>query len=381
MAKKSKSSKAAPTPPKPKLTVHVIHAAWLTDRASIVERLREALADLHFRVEVRVVSEHDPPSLDLNRLVAENVVAIGKEESECEDEVFKPHWGQTMHVFQLSNALKHAQALRDIAESKHDGWHLVVEDDVLFDAKQLSRHLGSAMALLEKEDAIAFAGLPAAASSPDMGLALNANHFTVLPYCDSYLIRDVSLAKRLADAYLPISFANHVQMSWALKRGGVASRITAPNLFVDGSKAGTVVSVLNVNNELVFHKDYMEAKRLLLSEEGAGTPSSSKQRLESIFASSGIRQHPDMVALLGRYRARVLGDWVGAQKALRNALDVAMSRGAPVDRTSGILKDLIATYRHTQDDKLWRGRVEGEGEVSDTAAEPQDQVDEADQLE
>lgn len=336
-----------------------------------------------------------------------------------------------LYVKQASNALKHYAALRRVAEGASDitphvrTCHLIVEDDVLFDPRSLRRALRGALEgapeaweMLILGHAVTPPPSTAAATTtttseaesstagrpPEGGFCFERiDEFFARSgtrsflACDSYAVTPRGAAKLLS-GFLPIRFPTHMHMAWRV--GGYARRLPAvaaapdasssssdaattatlppyvdayivtPNMFLDGSKVGTHVSSLAVNNRLIWNRRYMALEPLLLPPTASPPASSSSssrapssvfaapppplstpqaEAVEKILGTMAFRDHPDLQHLAAAFYARQ-GQHRAAAELLERARATHEAQRCAVNRDSRLLNDLCDVYRHLQDD-------------------------------
>ncbi len=323
------------------LNFYFIHAEWLKDRERIINEFTNHVNKYTFKnatsVKVHTISKYDPPQI--------NGEVIGKTVSyaqiPAEPLNFYNQFLKNLHVFQLSNALKHYEAMEMISKCEEpDAIHIVLEDDVLYEDK-ICMHIDNLIEEKQVEHEMIFLGLP---SNSTVSKYQNTKElFRVLPYTDSYMIKP-SAAKKLHDNYLPITFINNIQMSYVLEKAGVNAVLRVPNLFMDGSKAGIVLSTLTPNNQLMFNADYTQCRSIIHKES---LTSSDKELAEKIFKESPLNNHPDFVYLKALYSVRT-EDYIKAQEHYEKALQVYQLNGCVLNHESQFLKDYTSLFKHIQ---------------------------------
>ena len=293
-------------------------------------------------VVTRVTShEHGDVAANVNALV-------DLDASHMPDPAFKPLVAN-IHVRQLSNAMKHLEALR-IASATPDEdaaeeclrFTLVMEDDALF-SDNVRTVLEYATRGAPADADVVFLGLPSP-RAPTAGEALFddvATVFPLLPACDSYLVTKAA-AKRLADAFLPVRFVTNVHLSYLLRTLGLRSYVAVPNVFVDGSKIGVFASSLDSNNRLLWNTQYCQADAMVRGE-AAYHPSA----FDALWAQQPFKEHPDNLALRAYHIAKT-GRHAEAETAFAEALREYDRHGCLVNNTSKFLREYTLLYRDLQ---------------------------------
>ena len=250
---------------------------------------------------------------------------------------------KNLHVFHLSNALKHFKALEVIAQSEDNSINLILEDDVSFDPKTVFSKLEEAIQKYEP-GSILFLGMPNNnPQAKEINIVPTEQLFELLPYNDSYLV-DKTAAKKLLDSFLPIKFITNLQLSLTIKKADVKCYQTIPNIFVDGSKLGIFTSSMSANNVLVFNGDYMKIREIINKDEI--TPE-DRAIAEQLFANSPCSPHPDFQYLKGQYYVKEK-DYKKALDIFQGAYDVYTKNMCIMNHESQFLKEYMRTYKHMQ---------------------------------
>ena len=262
------------------------------------EQVRERLAEL--RSNEKALSA----MLDLNP-------------EHIEDEQLRPAV-RPMHIRALSNAMKHYQALLDVAstfagseEDESVKWSLVVEDDAVFNPDKLKEGIERTITSAPSDAEIIFLGFPSRRKPPTTDESTSefddVNEVVatqVLPSCESYLISSKAI-ERIADAYLPIRFPTNIQLTWLIRNKKIRAYSSVPNIFVDGSKLGSFTSSLDPNNQLVWNHAYC----VLATHLRGGALSEFKTLWDE--QPESFKFHPDALVLYA--------DWQVASKLLKDA--------------------------------------------------------------
>lgn len=340
-----------------KLNIYIIHAAGLKDREKTSIDLNKQVQKYHFKkissVKVQVITEFDPheiPGDFIQRAVNYTPLKEAddlKEENKTQTLTFYNQFLKNMHLFQLSNSLKHYKALEYIANSDDGDLNIVLEDDVVYEEK-VCYLLEKLFNKLPTDYDMVFLGLPGNTEVKDRNDIKYQNTsevFRVLPYTDSYLISKKA-AKSLYDEFLPIKFIGNIQLSYLIEKLNLKTVISLPNIFMDSSKMGMFLSTLTVNNALVFNGDYMRLKNAV-QKEGDFTPEEIKQ-LDEVVSKSQIQSHPDFMYVFACYLTKQK-KYKEAEKVYENALNIYTANNCIVNHESAFLKDYIRLYKNLQD--------------------------------
>lgn len=331
-----------------KLNIYILHAQWQKDRERVIDNIKAVFEKYTFKsildTNVRVISEYDYG--DISQQLASRMLNHGP----IQDPPLTQYNAliRPIHISQFSNALKHYRVLELISvNSAENDINLVLENDVLFEnsvCEALEKIMSS---LIDIRHPIVFLGMPnnlrEAPSKGTFQFLKTKDIFQVLPYCDSYLVTKEA-AKLMHANYLPIKFSNNIQMSYVMDKVKLVPYLTAPNIFMDGSKFGAFLSTLTPTNELVFNPDYVKAKEILNSSNLNSMSSKDIATLEKLWKESLIREHPDMLHLKALYLSKI-DKKDEAKKLCENLLKIFQGNNCIVNRESQFLKDYIAMYQ------------------------------------
>lgn len=241
------------------LNIYFIHAKWLKDREINIQKFKKIILDYKFKnvskINIKIIEDYDPDHImnqDISKLV-EYVRLEGPFEKYNQ-------FLKNLHLFQVSNSLKHYKALQLIKEnSQDDDINLILEDDILFE-NNIALSLDRLIKNKHIKYDILFTGLPTNLNAKDHQFQNTKEIFpNGLPYNDSYIVTK-EIATKLADNYLPIKFINNIHLTYLLEKINTESYLSIPNLFINGSMFGSHLSVLTPNNTLLFNNEYMQAK-------------------------------------------------------------------------------------------------------------------------
>jgi hypothetical protein len=361
----------------------ILHCEPLPQRLPNVQRLERLLQAAG--ASVSVIGGAEPTAANLDELRAQiDLEPASLGEGPLAD-FFRPAIG-SLHMRQISNAIKHLAALRAIAAADRPGWHLVLEDDALSNddtsMPQLARSLADLSAQHPDADML-FLGLPsrvipASATAAPVFEPLESV-FRCLPCCDSYALT-ASAARRLVAAWLPLRFATHIHLSWCMQSLGLRAHLVAPNIFADGSKVGVYLSAIDVNNRLVWNPQYCRAEQLVtggvappttqtggsqaVGTKTGGTPgvaqtggpqangavehvgwtANEKAELDDLEGGMRFKEHPDAAHLFA-VRAKAEGRLADAHRLFKHAMDLYDRESSLMGPKCQFLRDYMSLYR------------------------------------
>ena len=258
-----------------------------------------------------------------------------------------------VHIRQVSNALHHKAALDAVAacpSCDDAAWSLVVEDDALF-ADDVIGMLRRVVDQAPPDADLVFLGLPSTLQPSDSGNMVFDDalaRFSILPACESYLVRKRAAA-RLSAELLPLRFPTHVQLTWLARRLGLRVRLCVPNVFVDGSKLGAFTSSLDPNNRLLWNQAYCQAEALLRSDVYEKDPARAEREFDIITKQqqAAFSGSPDMLALRAAHLTR-LGRAAQAEAAYQVAYDAYAKIPCLLNNTCDFLRGYMNLYRSLQ---------------------------------
>lgn len=341
---------ASSTTTKPKLNIFFVHAQWLRDRERVITEFQKLLGKHQFAdfksTKVRVMTDHDPNAITTEFVNSHVNYTPAKEEDGANLMAYNSLM-KNLHMFQVSNTLKHMKVLQEIAESSNDNdVNVVLEDDILHEEK-ICASLEKVIGDLPQDYEIVFLGLP---SNLDAKAKLTTKFqdtkevFKVVPYNDSYIISK-AVAKKMVDNFLPIKFVTNIQFSYVMEKAGVNSKIAIPNIFMDGSKFGLFISSLTPNNVLMFNNEYMQVRNLVTQKESF--TKAEKDTLEKIFKECPFVPHPDFQHMKALY-LMIEKRYDEAQKIFESAFNIFKNNNCILNNESSFMKDYIKLHQFTQ---------------------------------
>ena len=324
-----------------KLNIYIIHSKDLAIRENSIRNLSTKLKTGKYKnikvEDIYVIASNDPREIQIQTI--QQIIDYST--------VDEPHLAmfnqflKNLHINQLSNTLKHVDALHKITETPNKDLHLVLEDDMLF-ADDVCQTLDDIVAKYDNQP-IVFLGLPTNTTSRDIDIQPTAENFQIVPIVDSFLI-NYETAKIIKENFFPIRYSTIVQFNYLLKKLNIAAYQTTRNIFVNGSKYGMFVSSLNPNNALIFNKDYVTVLEILNKEV---ISDADKHIIEKLRKESPINKSPDFLYLIARYLTKE-ARYKEAEETYKEAYAVLLANNGILNHESALLKDYIRLFKNLQ---------------------------------
>jgi GR25 family glycosyltransferase involved in LPS biosynthesis len=301
-------------------------------------------------VSFDVVTAHDPAAITKEKI--QEVALISPEGLK---EPFDRLVG-TMNVRQLSNAMKHHEALCTIStRALSDTANLIIEDDVLYNEDLLEKSIVAALARAPNAWDLLFLGLPAQdddSETSELRYSATASVFKCLPACDSYLVTTAAAA-RLSKAYLPIRFPTNIHLSWLLLHEDNArcptsnTYVISPSVFIDGSKYGSCTSSINANNRLAWNPAYIRLFTLVRGKASDTYTKETEELIDRTYEAMTFKSHPDAqylyaISLIKRAQYEKAGE------LMASALETYEKNNCNVNRSSEFLNAYCDLHRYLQ---------------------------------
>lgn len=325
------------------LYIYILHCKSLTERDTSINNIVSKLKDASYKnlniKEVSVIASNDPSEVPIDVIQKTIDYSMIQDASLSRFNQFI----KNIHINQLSNTLKHFDALSNIVKKpdSDEDLYLVLEDDMLF-GEELNRSLDTIIGSM-KEESLVFLGLPSS-DQGELCIKPTSANFSVIPLVDSYLITHKT-AKLIVDNFFPIKFTSVFQMNYLLSKLGIVSYQSTKNIFVNGSKYGMFVSTLSPNNSLVFNKDYMSILEIV-NKQGAPTEDNDIY-IEKLLKESPINKSPDFLHLVAKYKMKK-NNFKDAEKLFAEAYNLSLSNHGIINHESTMLKDFISIFKYLQ---------------------------------
>ena len=318
------------------LKVYIIHVKTLANRKSLCDRLHAELAQAEsFDLEsFEYITSNDPNEITDTISVDQSPIPSDNGNFERLNTFLRP-----LKVVHVSNAMKHKQALEAIANATDEKTiHLVIEDDSLKQSTEAD-FLDKAMTTFSSEKlSVMFLGIPPGVAARN-GKQLVSDVYNALPCCDSYFITPKA-AKTTLEHFTPLKFPTNIQLTYALAKAQVITYMSAPAIFVDGSKLGVFASTIDSNNRLVFNGHFVAIAKAIQDNL-------PEETIDALFTKAEPKWHPEFMHLQASYEKNK-GNFRQAEQYYSEALNQYIAFGGIIDNQTELLRDFMRLYRHLQ---------------------------------
>lgn len=316
------------------LSIWFVHSAATSGRRDgcekLVSMLRSARGAPFESVVARYVTEHDADTLSMPDV--QKNVSLEKTGDPNLDQLLRP-----LSLRHVSNFEKHRLALEEISRRGPAGGPcLVLEDDAVYGA-DVAAALSTALAATS-DAPVAFLGLPyARKAEPAVEVESLANVFNVLPSCDAYTVTPAAAA-RLLPHMRPVRFATNVHLTYAINKAGLDAVVAVPNVFMDGSKLGSHLGTIDVNNPLIYNPEYHRLKALVAADS---------DEVAEFARGMKFQTNPEIQLVLGMHDVRK-GRYADAKRRFESAYAVHSGGRSVMNGTSLLLQSYIDVFKHLQ---------------------------------
>ena len=318
------------------LKVFIIHSPSLEIRKQHIKKFADILESV--KIDYEYVESNEASKIT-QQDVQQKIDLSKKQTGDLFDELVR-----NLHVNQLSNALKHCEAMT-LASKEQDKYEnfLFVEDDILFGDDMIDK-LREVLTLYRKEtNDILFLGLPSLApieQKNELQIIPTSQFYKLFPCCESYLIKATTVGK-IAPLLYPIKYVTNFQLSYVAKTHNLETTMVVPNIFLDGSKYGAFLSSIDPNNKMLFNPEFIKLANLVQSDV-------STQTIESGFETIKFRNHPDVMHLQAIYLI-TKGEYAKAETILENILQLTTQNGCIINNETEFLMTYMRLHKFTQD--------------------------------
>jgi hypothetical protein len=318
--------------------VFIIHSKMLEIRVQHIEKLTKLFSSANVTFEF--IEKYDPSTIVATD-VQQKINLNKQNNGELYDELIR-----NMHINQISNGLKHGDALQK-AKEEQDKYKtfLFIEDDVLFGDDIIDK-MKEAITLLNNSSDIdiLFLGLPSLSPIEDkntLKVCPTSEFYRLFPCCDSYMIKSSNISK-IADMFFPIKYITNFHLSYIVSQNNLQSSMIIPNIFLDGSKYGAYLSSVDPNNRMMFNPEFIQLTNMLQNN------SSDDKTKEIAFENMKFKNHPDVMHLNAIY-FMTKGEFKKAATILENILQVSTQNGCIINSDTEFLKTYMRLYKFIQD--------------------------------
>lgn len=322
-----------------RIKIFFIHAGFLQLRRPLCDALIKLLGS-KLNVKHEFILDYDPDAINMQEV--SSLVSLTKSGN---NELFD-NAVRSIHVKQLSNALKHMTAIKKAVEQAGEfDRFIILEDDTIFGddvAQRLKPLLEEPM-----NCDIMYMGLPSLTPIIEGKTELRnvCDVFKVIPACDSYMITGES-AKKLLDKFTPIRWSAHLQFSYIMDtfKENFKALMVVPNIFMDGSKYGVYISTLEPNNRLFLNHEYNKLNSLVRKD---AYTDSDEREMQHLFSTMRFPNHPDILLLQAVFHTK-RKDYTKAKEVHESIELICQQNGSIVNNESESLVAHMSLYRFLQ---------------------------------
>jgi len=332
------------------LHVYVLHATSLASRKKLCDelhsKLTHAMSENIFKtVQFEYIESHDISKID-NATVQKYVDLTKGPVASAFDSLLKG-----LHIRQLSNALKHYEAIQKVALSDENTFSLIIEDDVVYSDNVVERLVKILKALENAKDSwdVNFLGLPQPLNEDPESVRISPveSIFKILPDISSYVLTRKS-AEKLLNVFLPVRFCTNVHLSYLYlekAKDKLKFTMTTPNVFVDGSKFGVYLSSINPNNKLILNQDYSKLHNKIHSQTQFSDQ--NKQEINTTFETMSFNNHPEIQCLKGMFEMKI-GNYETAKEIFDKCYQTYMNNDCLLNSESEFLQVYARVHKYLQ---------------------------------
>jgi hypothetical protein len=324
--------------------IYVIHAAFLEVRKNMVETLEKKLsACTDLNVKLSIITDHDPDMIDLKSV--NSLVDFAKPTTgEVFDALVK-----NLHIKQLSNALKHREALKKASASSNIS--IILEDDVIYGDDVDTKLVTLLKALYDAKDKwdIMFLGIPSLSSipTPEVPFRPVKDIFKIIPCIDSYIVHPTS-ATVLLKHFERIKYITNVQFSYiSYINPELKVMMSTVNCFADGTKVGVYISTLTQNNKLFLNAEYNKLSQIV-NGPGETIPAERKAVFDELKSTVRFKNHPDILTLQAIGEMKV-GDFAKAKELFDEAYTMYTKNECILNSESEFILLYSRIFKYVQD--------------------------------
>jgi len=293
--------------------------------------------------DIKVITSHEPSDI-----TSESIHKLVNYDAPTEEhlKLFTP-FTKNLHVNQLSQTLKHMEALTQTSNQKDDTWALILEDDAVYQQNTVCDSLDKIADEMHPSHEIIFLGMPQTSSTAAIS-EVNRQEFHLVPLVENYLVHKTS-AKKLLNAFTPIKYTCNVQYNYVLAKTEVKCHQASSNIVVNGSKYGGFVSSVNPCNPLIFNREYMTMFEICKKiEQGATITAEIEKEFNTQVKTIGsLKENPDFQYIIAKFMM-LSGKYKPAKFILEKSLEGLENNHAVVNHESWVLRDLIRIHKHLQ---------------------------------
>ena len=336
---------------KKKVYVYILHSPRLTARSSRVGEIRNILSKYTFQnvniCEISVITNHEPNDISLN--VIQQTVNYNAPTEEHVKHF--SNYTKTLHVNQLSQMLKHRDALEKTSQQPHeDSWSMIIEDDAIYQEQTMCQSLDNLFGVIHKDKAkLVFLGMPF--SSRNVGKQIcevDRQEFPIIPITENYIVHK-NIASDMLSHLIPLKYNNNIQYNYVISKMQLTCHQSVHNIMINGSKFGAFTSCTNPCNPLVFNKEYMTIFDMCkkIDQDDVSVESLTDAFNSEMRNIGNLKDNPDFQHIIAKFKIHQ-GKYEEAKKLLVKALETLEKNHAIINHESWILRDLVRIHKYLQ---------------------------------
>lgn len=340
------------TSAKKKLTVYILHSPRLVQRDANMQGIKTTLLkhtfkNLHIQ-DVQIITTNEPNDIS-GDIIQKNINYDPPSEEHLK--MFST-FAKNLHINQLSQTLKHTEALTRTSMQEDDSWALILEDDAVYQQTTMCDSLDKIAGDMNASHDIIFLGMPQVNTQVNATqssiVEVNRTEFQLIPIVENYLIH-TKKAKQFVQAFTPIKYTCNVQYNYTLAKTGFKCYQGASNIIINGSKYGAFVSSVNPCNPLVFNREYMIMFDICKKIEQGSTITAEieKEFNAQVKAIGTLKENPDFQYIIAKFMM-LSGKFKPAKFILEKSLESLENNHAIINHESWVLRDLIRIHKHLQ---------------------------------
>jgi tetratricopeptide (TPR) repeat protein len=322
-----------------KLLICIIHTVKLQLREPTLRKTLQNISGMtNWDVSIEFINQYDPDVLQSTQKLAEIIKLEGPGDGSIYDKLIKP-----LHIKQVSQALKHKQALEIFKQNSKYDVLLILENDAL-SSPNVQNDLQNALTHFLRAN-IPFLSLGCPVPKAATGNMANiVEFFRFLPTTDSYLVSRQHVTT-FVDNFLPLRYSINVQLSYICHKEKMKMELFNPNVFVNGSKFGVFLSSVDPNNRLFMNNEYNTVVTLLANEN---LSDADKQTIEKIHNTIPFKEHPDFIHQFANYYMKIK-DYTKAKEYFEKAYKIFKENDCILNSESEFLINYSRIFQHFQD--------------------------------
>lgn len=335
-------------------SVFLVHSHNLhgQTRKLSVQLIDEHLSPLSKKGTIVCIDAHEADD-QLVKMINDKIVDVDPNKMKVIRPDFEKHV-RSLHIRQLSNALKHHEAIKKVATYQNDSsspssssmckYSLILEDDAMF-SKNVADIAKTVITNAPMDADIIFMSLPSPCGEDSPIFHDTMSLFQgCIPACDAYAITR-SAAEKLASAMLPIRMSTNMQITFLIQTLSLKTYVSNPNVFIDGSKLGVYTSSIETNNKLIWNQSYCAMEEIIKS---VTIPVEEKKELfTKALTNQPFGEHPDMLYMHAKFLTNI-GMYTDARKEYEKAMQMYERDRTLMNNSSEFLRDYMSLFKHFQ---------------------------------